>query len=166
MARKYDEKAAEQEYVTTGISIRTLASKLGVSFSTLADKARAEDWKGKRIAYQAALSRRSYDAMATQVAADEAVVRSESVAVMRATLRRYAEQLRAGNVSVTTKDAVEAVKTLATLMGEPDNREDDKVDGARNVTRSDADHLRRVAETARRRLASGHILEGTAVEQS
>ncbi len=165
-ARKYDEKAAEHEFVTTGISIRALALKVGVGFSTLAAKARDEDWKGKRVAYQSAMSRRTYEAMAVAVADEEAVIRTESVAVMRATLRRYAEQLQAGAVNVSTKDAVEAVKTLALIMGDPEGgRGDDKLDAARNVTKPDADHLRRVAEVARRRLAPGSVLEGVAVSE-
>lgn len=164
-SRKYDEKAAEQEYVTTTVSVRTLAAKHNVSFSTLAAKARSEDWKGKRIAYQAAMARRTYETMAVQAANEESVIRTESVAVLRATLRRYAELLASGSVNVTTKDAVDAVKTLSVLMGDPGSREDEKVESARNVTRPDADHLRRIAEVARRRLSGGEILEGIAVDQ-
>ena len=164
-ARKYDEKAAEQEYVTSTISLRSLALKHGVALSTLAEKARNEDWKGKRVSYQSAMARRTYETLAVAAADEEAIIRKESVAVMRATLRRYAEQLRAGNINVTTKDAVDSIKTLATLMGEPENREDDKIDSARNVTRPDAEHLRRIAEAARRRITEPGILEGSAVEE-
>lgn len=165
MATKYDEKAAEHEYVSTSVSLRALAAKHGVSVSTMAEKARNEDWRGKRVAYQAAMARRTYETMAVAAADEEAIIRKESVAVMRATLRRYAQQLTAGDVNVTTRDAVEAVKILAVLMGEPGTREDDKIDSARNVTKPDADHLRRIAETARRRLAEPGILDGAVVNE-
>jgi transposase-like protein len=157
--RLWDPKRVEQEFVTSELSIRELARRHGVSQSSMAKHARDNDWKGKRIAYKAAISRRGYEHMAAEIAAQEGIIREESIIVMRATLRKYAEGLAAGDVHVNTKDAVEAVKTIAQLMGEPDSGKRD-ADNARTVSKPDAEHLRRVAEAARER-ARPVILEGS-----
>lgn len=159
--RLWDPKRVEQEFVTSDLSIRELARRHGVAQSSMAKHARDNDWAGKRVAYKAALSRRGYEAMAAEIASQEGIIREESILVMRATLRKYAERLAAGDVPVSTKDAVEAVKTIAFLMGEPASGSRD-ADNARTVSKPDAEHLRRVAEAARRQLNEPVILEGTA----
>lgn len=131
--RKWDPKKVEQEFVTTDLSIRELARRNNVSQSSMAKHARDNDWAGKRAAYKASLSRRTYEKMAAEIADQEGIIREENILVMRATLRRYAEMLAAGEVNVTTKDAVEAVKTIAFLMGEPESGKRD-ADNARTVS--------------------------------
>jgi predicted DNA-binding protein YlxM (UPF0122 family) len=158
--RKWDPKQVEKEYVTSDLSIRELARRNGVSQSSMAKHARDNDWAGKRTAYKASLSRQTYEKMAAEIADQEGIIREENILVMRATLRRYAEALAAGEVNVTTKDAVEAVKTIAFLMGEPDSGKRD-ADTARTVSKPDAEHLRRIAEAARSKLGPV-VLEGTA----
>ena len=158
-ATTWDTKTVEQEFVTGDVSIRELARRNTVSYSSMAKYARDQDWKGKKVAYQAALSRRGYEAMAAEIAQQEGIIREESVLVMRAALRKYAEQLAAGEVSITTKDAVEAVKTIAYLMGEPDGP-GKRGEDIRTVSKPDADHLKRVADAARRRLADPGVLAG------
>jgi hypothetical protein len=157
----WDAKRVEQEFVTSDLSVRELARRNSVAFSSMAKHARDNDWQGKRVAYKAAISRRGYEAMAAEIASQEGIIREESVLVMRATLRKYAERLAAGDVAVTTKDAVEAVRTIAFLLGEPSSGSRDP-DNARTVSKPDADHLRRVAEAARRQLSGSVVLEGTA----
>lgn len=159
--RLWDAKKTEQEYVTSTLSVRELARRNGVSYSSMAKHARDNDWNGKRVAYQAALSRRGYEAMAAELASQEGIIREESVLVMRATLRKYAERLAAGDVAVSTKDAVEAVRTIAYLLGEPNSGQRGATD-ARSVNKPDADHLRRVAEVARKQLSEYVVVEGTA----
>jgi hypothetical protein len=156
----WDPKKVEQEFVTSDLSIRELARRNGVSQSSMAKHARDNDWAGKRVAYKSALSRRGYEAMAAEIASQEGIIREESVLVMRATLRKYAERLASGEVAVSTKDAVEAVRTIAFLLGEPQSGSRD-ADNARTVSKPDADHLRRVAEAARRHLSEPTVLEGT-----
>jgi hypothetical protein len=160
--RKYDAKVVEQEYVTGQDSIRGLAAKHGISFSTLAAQARKDDWKGRRIAYQSSLSRRGYETMAAQVAGAEAAIREESIAVLRATLRVYAQRLTNGEVPVSTKDAVETIRQLAVLLGEPEGGSRDEPYNVTGTDRAkpDADFLRRAIEAARGRLAAGGVLEG------
>ena len=160
--RKYDAVEVEKEYVTGTLSIRALAMKHKVAFSSLASYARSHDWNGKRIAYQSSLSRRGYEAMAASIANEQGAIRDESITVLRATLRVYAQRLAKGDVNVTTKDAVEAIRSLAVLLDEPEGVKDEP----RNVTGTgrspDADFLRRAIEAARGRLDPGSVLAGAA----
>ncbi len=158
--RLWDPELVEKEYVTSNLSIRELARRHKVTQSSMAKWARDHDWQGKRISYQSAISRRGYEVMAAEIAQNEGVIRQESIVVMRATLKKYAEALTRGDINVTAKDAVEAIKTLAILLGEPQGGSRDPAVDARNVTKPDADHLRRVVEAARRRVAESSVLEG------
>ena len=160
--RKYDAAEVEKEYVTGNASIRALAMKYSVSFSSMASYARTHDWSGKRIAYTSSLSRRGYEAMAASIANAQGEIRDESITVLRATLRVYAQRLAKGDVNVTTKDAVEAIRSLALLLDEPEGIKDEP----RNVTGTgrspDADFLRRAVEAARGRIDPGSVLAGVA----
>jgi hypothetical protein len=160
--RKYDPVALEREFVTSDISIRSLAGKNGVSFSSLAKHAREQDWAGKRLAYKSTLARRGYEAMAQTLAEDEANIRIESITVLRATLRQYAQRLAKDQVPIGVKDAVEAVRMLATLLTAEEGVKDDNTlaAGARTVSGPDADVLRGLVEAARGRLASARVLAG------
>jgi hypothetical protein len=157
--RKYDPKAVEHEYVTGEISLRALAAAHGVSFSSLAAYARKEDWAGKKVAYQSALSRRTYEAMAAEQGNLQGVIKEDSIKVLRATLTVFAEQLAARKVAVTPKDA------LAVLLGQEEGADDRTTI---NVTPRavDADLLRRVAEAARGQIAADTVLAGVAPGES
>lgn len=163
--RKYDPKVVEHEYVTGDISLRSLAAAHSVSFSSLAAYARKEDWQGKRVAYQSALSRKTYEVMAAEQGNIKASIQEDSIRVLRATLAVFAEQLASRKVAIAPKDAVEAIRTLAVLLGQEeggsaDDRNTIIVNGpARSV---DADFLRRVAEAARGQIATDGILDGAA----
>jgi AcrR family transcriptional regulator len=161
--KTWDPIVIEKDYVTSDLSLREIARRNGISHSSLAKHAKDNDWEGKRVAYKAALSRRGYEAMAAEIAQQEGIIREESLIVMRATLRKYAEALAAGNVAINTKDAVEAIKTIAFLMGEPKDGSQNAAD-ARPVNKPDAEHLRRVAEAARRQLAGPGVLGRSAQE--
>lgn len=159
LPRAFDPQALEQEYVTSDISIRALAARHSVSWSTVASWAKKEDWKGKRVAYKAALSKRGYEVMAAEIASQQGVIKEESVAVLRATLRAYAQLLRNGEIKVTPKDAIEAVRELRAATTEPD-----EVKEATVVTvgaSADPDFFRRIVETARKRVATAGGVEGT-----
>ena len=159
--RKWDPKKVELEFVTSDLSIRELARRNSVSYSSMAKHARDNDWNGKRVAYKASLSRQTYEKMAAEIADQEGIIREETLIVMRASLRRYAEQLAAGEVNITTKDAVEVVKAIRDMIREPDDGKRD-AEGARTVSKPDAEHIRRIAEAARSRSRSV-VLEGTVV---
>lgn len=121
--QKHDYTKLEQEFVTSKISIRELGRRNDIPFGSIAEYARSHDWTGKRAAYQSSLSRRTYERVADEIAHEDAAITKESVLVLRATLRRYAEQLRDGAISVTPKDAVMAIQTLATIMTNGDTDE-------------------------------------------
>jgi hypothetical protein len=159
--RKYDAKAVEHEYVTGNDSLRSLAARHGVSFSSLAAYARREDWAGRKVAYQSSLARRTYDAMAMEQGDYKAVVLSESVKVARATLSVYAESLASRKVAVTPKDAVEMIRTLAELLRDPkEGGTNERVIIEGSARAVNADFLRRVADAARGQLAPEGVLAG------
>jgi hypothetical protein len=166
--RKYDPKAVEHEYVTGDISLRALAAAHGVSFSSLAAYARKEDWAGKKVAYNSALSRKTYEAMAAEAGNVKGVILEDSIKVLRATLTVFAEGLAARKIPISPKDAMDAIRTLAVLLGQEeggagDDRNTINVTPARSV---DADFLRRVAETARGQIATDSVLGGAAPGES
>lgn len=160
--RKYDPQLVEHEYVTSDISLRALAQKHGVSFSSLAAYARSQDWTGKKVAYQAALSRRTYEVMAADQANIKGSVMDDSMKVLRATLSVYAEQLAARKVAIAPKDAVEAIRTLAVLLGQEEGGKETNgpviVNGTSRTI--NADLLRGIAAAARGQLATDGILGG------
>ena len=164
--RKYDPKVVEHQYVTTDVSLRALALEHGVSFSSLAAYARKEDWTGKRVAYKAALSRRTYEVMAAEAGDQRAVAHDESVKIARATLAVYAEMLAQRKVMITPKDAMEAVRTLAMLLGGQEGAtRDDPVVINGSAKTVNADLLRRIADAARGQIATDGILAGAAGEE-
>ena len=165
--RKYDPKAVEHQYVTTDVSLRALALEHGVSFSSLAAYARKEDWSGKRVAYNSALSRRTYETMAAEVGDQKAVALDESVKIARATLAVYAEQLASRKVMISPKDAMEAIRTLAVLLGghEGGTRDEPVVING-SVRTVNADLLGRIRDAARGQLAADGVLAGAAPGES
>jgi hypothetical protein len=161
--RKYDAKTVEHEYVTGDISLRALAEAHDVAFSSLAAFARRNDWAGKRIAYRSALSRRSYEVMAAEAGNLQGLIRDDSIKLLRAQLAVHAEQLAARKVPISPKDAVEAIRTLAELLKEPEGGGADGPVVVNGTARTlNADLLRRVAEAARGQLATEGVLAGTA----
>lgn len=154
----FDWESIEHDYVTTELSLRELGRRHGVGWSSIGTRAKREKWTEKRQAYRDRLNRRSYERTIDKLAEDQSDIRHESVLVMRATLRRYAEQLRTGQVTVTTKDAVQAVQTLLLLMGEPTARSEAKVIEF-STGGIDPEDLRRLVELARARTVAGSVVE-------
>lgn len=157
---KIDYAAIEKEYVTGEESLRELARRHDVAWSSLAAKARRAEWNDKRLAFRDSVNRRSYERTADRFAAEQAEIRNESVMVMRATLRRYAEQLRDKEVTVNTKDAVAAVGALQLLLGEPTARSENKVIEFSTGGLAPED-LRRLVEFARARIVEGSLAAGS-----
>ena len=157
---KIDYPEIEKQYVTGEESLRELARRHDVAWSSLAAKARRSEWNDKRLAFRDSVNRRSYERVADKYAAEQGEIRNESVMVMRATLRRYAEQLRDKEVSVNTKDAVAAVGALQLLLGEPTARSENKVIEFSTGGLA-AEDLRRLVEFARARIVEGNLAAGT-----
>jgi hypothetical protein len=117
LAPKINYEPIQNEYIETEISVRALAAKWGISFGTLAERARREGWLSLRQAHGRSVAARSYEGMLSQVAEQERAVRLEQIAVLRATLHQYAKDLKAGAVRVTARDVVMAVEALTRVMG-------------------------------------------------
>jgi len=156
---KIDYPAIEKAYVTGEESLRELARRHDASWSSLAAKSRRDNWTDKRAAFRDSVVRRSYERTADKFASEQGEIRNESVMVMRATLRRYAEQLRDKEVSVNTKDAVAAVQALQLLLGEPTARSENKVIEFSTGGLA-PDDLRRLVEFARTRIVEGRLAAG------
>ena len=150
MASRVDWAILEREFVAGTMSLREVARRNGLSNGYVSAYARDHEWAMKRNAYQSAVARQSYESMAEAAGHNEAQVRSESVAVLLATLRRYAEQLINGTVVVTTKDAILSIDMLTQLLRPLGASSEEET--IINVTtgQPDADFLRRVIEAARR----------------
>jgi hypothetical protein len=146
---KINYELVKQKYMTEGRSYASLAAEFGVTAQSIAAVGKRDDWRGQRMAYQNAVSRRTVEKMAEGVASEGAVIRSEAVLVARATLRRYAQDIAEGKVAVTAKDAALMIELLVNELAPDNSREND---APIIVSPSgDADLLRRVVEAARGR---------------
>jgi hypothetical protein len=103
------------------------------------------------MAYEASVSRRSYENMADEVARERGEITKENVLAARATVRKYLMDLQAGRINVTTRDAVEMMKFLVaetTAPGEVSHAD------PRNVTPGpDQDFLKKLIEASRSKVA-------------
>jgi hypothetical protein len=157
---KHDYAPVRKEYVTSDVSINELARRLGISNSTLAERARGEGWYDERAAYRSAVAKRAYEGVADKVGAEKAIIDNERVNVLRATLRRYAQQLVAGEINVSPKDAIEASKALREFTTEPGESKTKDGDIIVPVGRElPAEWLRRVLDIARERGSAAGSLE-------
>lgn len=153
---KIDYAAIEKEFVTGEESFRELARRHDASFSSLAARARRDQWADKRAAFRDSIARRSYERTADRFAQEAGEIRNEEILAMRATVRRYIEMLRDKEITVNTKDAVAAVQTLQLLMGEPTARSENKVIEFSTGGLA-PDDLRRLVEFARARIVEGSV---------
>jgi hypothetical protein len=87
-----------------------------VSFSTIAERGRKEDWDGSRRIFEASIARRSYEGIADAVAHEQSQIRSESVLVARAYVRKFAVALAEDKVQMNSKDAIEFIRLLADVL--------------------------------------------------
>jgi hypothetical protein len=146
----------ERLYVVEGKTHREIARIAGCSNSSVSQKAKRDDWEGKRIAYKAALSRRGYEMTADAVAHEQQEVRRESVLVARAYIRTFATQLAEGKVQTNAKDTLEFIRFLADQMdaskGEGLKDGPKVIDGHAVSVGGNEDFLRRIVDVARARL--------------
>lgn len=160
---KVDYKELERLYVTEGLTYRELSRRYPVSHTVIAAKGRRDDWPGKRIAYQASLSRRAYENMAAAAGSEVAEIQKESILVARAYIRKFAQDLGNNKVSTNARDTVEFMRMLAGELN-PEKGEGLRdapyvIEGkASPIAGADADLLRRVVEMARERVAAPGVL--------
>jgi hypothetical protein len=152
LATKWDTKTGEQMFVVQEMGVREVARHFGVSPSAVSAFAKREDWIGKRMAYKSAIARRSYESMADQVAAERTEIARENVLAARATIRRYLNDLAAGKVGVTAKDAELMMRFLVQEMAPHEGPSHEAP--MKDVTPPDHEFLKRVIETARGKVAA------------
>jgi hypothetical protein len=117
MATKVDYDELKKLYVTEHKSYRELSRMFPiVSFSTIAERGRKEDWDGSRRIFEASIARRSYEGIADAVAHEQSQIRSESVLVARAYVRKFAVALAEDKVQMNSKDAIEFIRLLADVL--------------------------------------------------
>lgn len=155
----HDYTEVKKEYITTDVSLNELARRMGISNSTIAERARNEGWLAERNAYRSAVTKGTYEKVADKVSSEKAVIENERINVLRATLRQYARQIMEGSIQVSPKDAIEAVKALKEWTGEAGGERDKDGEIIVPVGRElPAEWLRRVLELARERgAASGGV---------
>ena len=151
---KTDFAEAKRLYVTEGLTYAEIGARLGCSAQNLNARGRAEDWKGQKLAYSSMLQRRGYESIAAKVGEERATILSEAVAVARATLRKYAQDIVDGSAKVTAKDAATMIELLVRELAPDGVREDHGTPVIVSGKAADADVLRRVVEAAR-----GHVGE-------
>lgn len=160
--KKVDWTIVKSLYVTEGKSARELARQFGLSNSTVSAKAKAEDWDGERIVHQKAIERRSYEKVAESVANEQAAIKSESVLAARLYLRKFIEQVNAGQIQTDAKGAATMIQLLTRelTVAEGSGRQDEptiiEVNGS-----ADTEQLRRLLEVARERRAAPRNMGST-----
>lgn len=153
---KVDYGPIKSEYVESEVSIRKLAAKHGISFGTLAERARNEGWLQLRQAHGRQVAARTYEGMMTQIAEQERAIKLTQIAVMRASLHSYAADLKDGKIHLSPRDAVLVVEALSRLMGEGSPIGDGNPAEPKNVTpgSDDPEFWRQLVDTARSRVAA------------
>lgn len=156
--RKADYAALEKLYVTEKQSYSDCARVGGVSPQSVSEYGRRHDWAGKRAAYEAALSRRGYAQIAESVVDQRAEIKSEAIAVARATLRAYAQGIVNQTVIPTAKDAALMIDLLIKELAPEGGR--DHSETIISTIGPDSEFLRSVVEAARGKFSGSGNVEG------
>jgi transposase-like protein len=160
---KIDYEEAERDYRTGNDSIRSLAARYGVSFSSMAEWSRNHEWDKKRAEYRSFVSTQAVGEVAERHVAEKEEILEEAFTLLRATLYEYGRQLRAGTIPVNVKDLAMAITAIQSLLGKPTSRMEATILGV-NITADNRDLdlglLRELERVARARLVGGSV-DGT-----
>ena len=141
-------------FVVQGEGINAIARFCGVSPSSISERARKEDWRGQKLAYESAIARRSYESMADGVAQERSEIAKESVLAARATVRKYLNDLANNKISVSAKDAEMMMRFLLTEVAPNEGLNHDATDVTKNVTPPDQEFFRKIIDAARTKVAA------------
>lgn len=153
---KVDYDQLEKEYVTGSMSIRSLAGKYGMSFSTVAEQSRKREWPAKRADYKGSRAIQVYEKTKERFANEEEQLRFEMITLLRATMARWAQQLSDPErpPALNAKEIVEVMKHLTVLIGGATERREEKHLGLNlNIGGPgglEPDFLRRLLDESRR----------------
>ena len=148
---KYNADEVERRYVTGKESIRTIATDIGVAFSSLAEKSRKDGWREKRLAYRQVSGEKITERVADRWASQKAEVVDEMLVVLRAAIRKFYERLNdpESTVLITLKDVTLAMNQMLLLLGEPTQRLESRNLGFTFSADLDPELLRRLEELTR-----------------
>jgi hypothetical protein len=150
--KKVDWTIIKSLYVTEGLSARELARRFGLSNGTVSARVRKEDWEGEKIVHHKSIERRSYEKVAETVASESAAIKNESVLAARLYLRKFIEQVNAGQVSTDAKGAAVMIQLLTRDLASPEGMDRSDTPTIIEVNNSgDTDALKRLLEVARER---------------
>ena len=152
---KVDYAPIKREYITSDISIRALAAKSGIAWSTLNQRKNNEKWDDQRDEFRAKRDEKTVERLADRAASEADIIRDEMILVLRAAIRKFGADLASGRANVTAGDLAKLIPQINLLLGEPTTRTEAQVFGVNLSTQVDPDLLRRVVEHLRPRVGSG-----------
>lgn len=158
---KNDYMLLEREYISTDISIRELCKKHGIkSYSSVAQYAREHGWYEKRSNIRDKALEKTAEKLAERISDENVDIttefRSESITVIRAAFRKYAEQLLDPQYRIRTDELAKLVQIGLLVVGQPTERiEERKLDLHANIDGLPEDILRRLVEATRPRTVVG-----------
>lgn len=128
MAEKADWGAIKREFVTSNASLRELASRSGLSNSTVSDRARADNWKRDRAEFRAQADENFLALAAEERARRLSRLADLSIDMLEAMLIRAASQMAdpANPYPVNPKDVLEAISKIQLLRGDATERIEEK----------------------------------------
>jgi len=152
----------KREYLYSDITIRALCKKHGIkSYSSVAKHARDNGWYQDRAKIQERASERTIEKVAERIAESEAdeieQFRTESLTVVRASLYKFAEDLKDPNYRIRADDLVKMIQLGLLITGQPTSRvEERRLDVVATFDGLPVDVLRGLAEATKPRPALGH----------
>lgn len=163
MRTVHDYVKLEREYLNGKMSIRELAKSHDIkSYSTLAAYARSHGWYKRRDKIKERTEEKVIERVSEQVAeaeTDELMqFRSEALAVARASIYRYAQQMQDPLFRISAAELVKIVNTGLLILGEPTARtEERRLELTGTLGELPPEFLRRLVEASRpgRIIASG-----------
>jgi hypothetical protein len=116
--RKIDPAELEREYVFGTESLAELAARHGLSKSAVAGYAARGGWAEKRAAFTTSVQDRIREALASDWVAYEAQLRQKMVETSVRSLARYMQALDAGEIDISSRDAIAWIGLLRQLLDE------------------------------------------------
>lgn len=153
---KADYRELERAYVTGDYSYRELGAKFGVNYSSLAQKAKRDNWAARRDEHRRQVAAKTYEHMADETARQAVIIRELNISVARKAVETFGAALDEGKAAITAKDAVEFMKYLVAATSDP--KEPDGPNTVINLAQFDGSFLRQLIDTARQRAEPG-VLE-------
>lgn len=121
-ARRYDYELLKREYIydagSPPCSYTDLAEKHGMPRSLLTDRGARENWTEQREEFRKALGVKTTEAMTDEIIKFQIATRERMMSVGLEYLDQFAKALTAGEIKVTTRDALGVMAMMRTLIGD------------------------------------------------